>query len=145
VREAPIYVGLFGTVYSEPTEREYREAVKNPYREVMIYVKSNAERDPKLSALVEAMRDDHVITHFQDVRDLVHRFGDHLREAVSRMVLRLQKLGEERPQARGSGSRLSERWAKEQRFLGEFGLAAWSPDSRNAMLAELSRSLELTR
>ena len=65
VRLAPIYVGLFASVYSEPTELEYREAIRNPYREVLIYVKAGADRDPRLAALVEAMRDDHVITAYR--------------------------------------------------------------------------------
>jgi hypothetical protein len=139
VRLAPLYVGLFASVYSEPTELEYREAVKNPYREVLIYVKAGAERDPKLAALIEAMRDDHVITAYNDVRDLLRRFTDHLREALTRMILLLQKLGEERPVSRSSESRLLARWEQEQHLLREFAFAGFTPTERNQMLVELNK------
>src|ERR1700726_3692336 len=39
VRRSPIYVGLFGCIYSEPTVLEYEAAIENPAREVLIYIK----------------------------------------------------------------------------------------------------------
>jgi hypothetical protein len=139
VRLAPIYVGLFASVYSQPTEHEYREAVRNPYREVLIYVKAAADRDPRLTALIETVRDDHVITTYHDVRDLLRRFTDHLREAVSRMILLLQKLGEERPVSRSRGSRLLLRWEQQQRLLHEFAFAALPADELRGLAAQLTR------
>lgn len=145
VRLSPIYIGLFASVYSEPTELEYREARKNPYREVLIYVKAAAERDPALVALIEAMRDDHVITQFVDVRDLLHRFESHLRQAVSRMIFVLQKLGEERPVTRTAGhSRLARRWAEEQTLLSEFALAKVGAAERQETMTALKQTLEVT-
>lgn len=138
VRLAPIYVGLFASVYSEPTELEYREAVSNPYREVLIYVKAGATRDPKLAGLLETMRDDHVIMPYDDVRDLLRRFTDHLREAVSRMILLLQKLGEERPVSRSATSRLLARWEQQQQLLHEFAFASLASHERHALLAQLA-------
>jgi hypothetical protein len=146
VRLAPIYVGLFASVYSEPTELEYREAVSNPYREVLIYVKDVADREARLSALVESMRSDHVVTTYRDVRDLLHRFSDHLREAVSRMILLLQKLGEGRPVSRGAGARLQERWDREQQLLHQFafaGLTKVEHDTIRAQLASFHREVAL--
>jgi len=138
VRVAPIYVGLFASVYSEPTELEYREAVKNPYRELLIYVKAGVDRDPRLTALLDGMRDAHVVTTYNDVRDLLDRFTHHLREAVSRMLLLLQKLGEERPVSRGSGSRLLLRWEQQQVLLHEFAFATLSSAERLALAAQLT-------
>jgi len=139
VRLAPVYVGLFASVYSEPTELEYREAVRNPYREVLIYVKAAADRDPRLGALLDRMRDDHVITTYHDVRDLLRRFADHLREAMSRMVLLLQKLGEARPVSRSAGSRLAARWEQQQRLLHDFAFATLPGDERRALVELLTR------
>jgi hypothetical protein len=138
VRLAPVYVGLFASVYSEPTELEYREAVKNRYREVLIYIKAGTEREPRLAAFIEAMRDDHVITTYNDVRDLLRRFTEHLRETVARMILLLKKLGEERPVSRSSRSRLLARWEQEQQLLREFAFAGFTPTERNQMLVQLN-------
>jgi hypothetical protein len=138
VRVAPIYIGLFASVYSEPTELEYREAVRNPYREVLIYVKAGADRDPRLAALVESMRDDHVVTTYTDVRDLLRRCAEHLQEALSRMILLLQKLGEDPPVSRGGGARLRARWEQQQRLLRELSLAAFTPAERSAVLAQVA-------
>jgi Domain of unknown function (DUF4062) len=140
VRAAPIYVGLFASVYSEPTELEYREAVKNPYREVLIYIKSGADRDARLEALVKAMRDDHVVTTYRDVRDLLHRFAEHLQEAMSRMILQLQRLGEQPPTGRGRESRLRARWEEQQRLLHEFAFAQLDAAGRAAVIKELTHS-----
>jgi uncharacterized protein DUF4062 len=138
VRLAPIYVGLFASIYSEPTELEYREAVKNPYRELLIYVKATGDRDPRLTALVERMRDAHVVTTYNDVRDLLRRFTDHLGDAVSRMLLLLQKLGEERPVGRGAGSRLLIRWEQQQQLLHEFAFARLPGAERLALATRLA-------
>src|SRR6185503_13788870 len=55
VRRCPIYVGLFQCIYSEPTEMEYRAGIENPYREVLLYVKTcRGTRDPHLTQLIEA-------------------------------------------------------------------------------------------
>ena len=146
VRLAPIYVGIFASVYSEPTELEYREAVSNPYREVLIYVRDVVDRDARLTALVESMRSDHVVTTYRDVRDLLQRFSDHLREAVSRMILLLQKLGEGRPVSRGAGGRLQGRWDREQRLIHQFafaGLTKVEQDTIRTQLASLHREVAL--
>jgi hypothetical protein len=138
VRLAPIYVGLFASVYSEPTEQEYREAIKNPYREILIYIKNGTDRDPRLEALVESMRDAHVVTAYIDVRDLLHRFTDHLRQAISRMILLLQKLGEAPPASRGAASHIRGRWEQQQKLLHEFAFATLAVSERDLALAQLN-------
>ena len=144
VRMSPIYIGLFAAVYSKPTELEYREACKNPYREILIYVKAAADRDAQLAALIETMQDAHVMTKYVDVRDLLHRFENHLRDTMSRMILLLQKLGEEKPVSRsGKISRLSDRWAEEQKLLNEFALAKFKPDQRYDIITALKRNVEV--
>ena len=81
-----IYVGLFASVYSEPTELEYREALKNPYREVLLYIKKDAAsrreaRDARRQHARESRRH-----HVLDLRDLLRHFTDHVGQAVSRMM-----------------------------------------------------------
>ena len=50
VKALPIYVGLFGCMYSEPTEQEYRVAIQEPRREILIYFRGCDARDPALAA-----------------------------------------------------------------------------------------------
>jgi len=100
-----IYVGLFGSIYSEATELEYRAALVNPYRERMIYIKNIAEdqRAPELRRLLVDLQNANAIARFNDVLDLLPRFADHLRDALVRIALKLRMLGERLQPARAPG------------------------------------------
>lgn len=139
VRLAPVYIGLFASVYSEPTEIEYREAIKNPYREILIYVQRRVpeERDPRLQALITEFNDRHVVYQFNDLRDLLEVFRDHLQAVIIRMITNLQKLGENKPVGRGLHSPLLNRWQAEQDALAAFSWGKMELDNRLQILAKL--------
>ncbi|HJZ74721.1 MAG TPA: DUF4062 domain-containing protein [Vicinamibacterales bacterium] len=123
VRSSPIYVGLFHRVYSDATELEYRAAVENPYREVLLYVKDrDAVREPRLTQLLSAARSEHVTFQFEGVKDLLPVFTAHLQAALVRMVATLQRLAKEPPVARSAESALRRRWELERRHLKALGL-----------------------
>ena len=96
VQQAPIYVGLFGCVYSESTQLEYETAIQHPHREILIYVRSCARRrrDPQLQALIADMKDRHAIKEYETVPDLILQFQEHLLSALVRMAGLLMKLGD---------------------------------------------------
>jgi hypothetical protein len=140
VRRCPIYVGLFQRIYSEPTEREYRTAMENPYREVLIYVKEcRGERDPRLAQLVEAARSQHVTFQFESIKDLLPVFTMHLQAALVRMVSSLQALGKDPPVSRSAASVLARRHAAKHRRLLELGL----PEDHAEMIEKLQRAIAL--
>jgi hypothetical protein len=122
VRSCPIYVGLFGCVYSEPTRLEYVAASENPYRERLIYLKECAHVDPLLQDLIETFERQVVFRRFRTVGDLLPAFSNHVLAALSRMITNYQLLGEPKPVAHGSGSVLERRWASRRRKLLELGL-----------------------
>ena len=73
------------------------------------------------------------------MRDLLRRFTDHLGQAVSRMILLLQKLGEEPPVSRSLTSRLQARWGQQQQLLREFAFGSLTTTERNAVVAQLAK------
>jgi hypothetical protein len=123
VRQAPIYIGLFHSAYSAPTEDEYHAAGENPHREMLIYVKRSEGNpiDPQLEALLGRIKQERVIYQFRHLGELLPLFTDHLRSAVSRMVMLLQKLGEPAPASRGGGV-LKARWERERKAIEGIGL-----------------------
>jgi hypothetical protein len=135
------YVGLFGAIYSEPTELEYRAALANPYRERMIYIKNMPEdqRAPELRKLIGDLQNMNVIAKFNDVLDLLPRFTDHLRDALVRIALKLRKLGEPAPVAKsvGGSSGLRRRWEAERRHLLEFGFSTSSPEGISDLVGRI--------
>jgi len=128
-----IYVGLFGAIYSEATELEYRAALANPYRERMIYIRNMPEeqRAPQLCKLISELQNSNVTAKFNDVLDLLPRFIDHLRDALVRIALKLRMLGEPVPVAksRGGASGLERRWEAERRHLLAFGFSPSTPEA----------------
>ena len=96
VQGCQVYVGLFGCIYSEPTEVEYRTAILNEYREIVIYIRQCdiVQREPPLQQLVAELKQNHVTSEYRTAADLVVRINDHLKSAIARMILRLHRLGE---------------------------------------------------
>jgi len=135
-----IYVGLFGCIYSEPTVMEYREARKNPQRELLIYVKDCKTRELALDEFITATLGSttgHTAVRFASWPDVRDRFADHLWEAVSRMVERLMRLGNP-PVAMGSGGVLERKWNTERAALLALGLPERSQDALD-LAAHLQR------
>jgi hypothetical protein len=125
----PIYVGLFWRVYSEATEREYQTACANTETEILLYVRDSAEqeRDDRLRALLAGFNSSHVCSKYSGTRDLCNKAPKHLRDAITRMVTRLHRLGAgTRSSDGGSAKRL-------QRLLSSWGLNAVPNDVSNAL------------
>lgn len=123
VRQAPIYVGLFHRIYSAPTEVEYRTALENEHRELLIYLKRSPEEDraPELRTLIREFQSRHTVVEFTTIGDLLPVFTNHLGSALVRMISLLQKLGE-RPLTRSSNSILARRWDNQNEALLRLGL-----------------------
>jgi hypothetical protein len=120
VKRSPIYVGLFGAIYSAPTELEYRTAREHAHREILIYIKDGVEAEPPLATLLACMRDRHVVTVFRTTTDLADHFELHLWDAVSRMIDAYMKLSTPAPVPRGQGtSPQLRKWERERnKWLG---------------------------
>ena len=133
VHRSMIYVGLFGVQYSEATELEYRAALNNPYRERMVYLKQMPEeqRASELRRLIADLHANNTVARFTDVRDLLPRFGTHLNDALVRIALKLRKLGESAPVAKGGGAAggLRRRWEAERAQLLRFGFERSTQES----------------
>jgi hypothetical protein len=144
VREAPIYIGLFHRIYSGPTEMEYRAAIENPYREILIYLKRSPDldREPALEDLIREFKQRHVVAEFNTIGDLLPVFTGHLRSALSRMISHLQRLGEGPPAGRTRSSVLAERWARQHEELLKLGLPGNTHDIA-AWVKRLSDSLRV--
>ena len=144
VRQAPIYVGLFHRIYSEPTEMEYRAALDNPYREILIYIKRSVDskREPALLNLILELKNSHVVVEFNTIEDLLLNFTNHLRSALSRMIALLQKLGEGPPTGRAHDSILARRWERQSQELQKLGFPT-DPDEIAALVLHLSNALQL--
>lgn len=123
VRTSPIYVGLFGQLYSEPTKLEYLAACANPYRAKLIYIKESNQVEPLMHELIRYLLEErHTITKFRTVADLLPVFSKHLADAVNRVMETRQLLDEPRPVAHSAGkghSVLEQRWMKRQEQLTE--------------------------
>ena len=103
VRTSPIYVGLFGSMYSEPTSREYLAACENPYREKLLYIRKSETVDEQLQQLITRFNDLHVPARYVSIADLLPVFQKHLMAALSRMISLLQILGEKKLATQGQG------------------------------------------
>jgi hypothetical protein len=90
---------------------------------MLIYVKRSEGNpiDPQLEALLGRIKQERVIYQFRHLGELLPLFTDHLRSAVSRMVMLLQKLGEPAPASRGGGV-LKARWERERKAIEGIGL-----------------------
>jgi hypothetical protein len=141
VNRSMIYVGLFGALYSEATELEYRAALANPYRERMIYLKKlpGNKRDPEVVRLIGDLHAQNTVAQFNDVRDLLPRFSSHLSDALVRIVLKLRKLGETPPVTKSAGSAMRRRWEAERRQLLEFGFQNSSAVEISALIERIER------
>jgi len=144
VNRSMIYVGLFGSIYSEATELEYRAALANPYRERMVYLKNlpDEQRSPELRRLITDLHAQGTVARFNTVVDLLSKFAAHLSDALVRIALKLRKLGEPAPFTKsGEGSPMYRRWQAEQRQLLQFGFGK----STSAELADLIQRIEVER
>jgi hypothetical protein len=141
VRTCPIYVGLFGGAYSEPTRLEYEAACENPYREKLIYLKQTDRVDERLQPLIVAFQDRHVPAKFRTLGDLVPVFSRHLSAALSRMINTLQLLGEPKPVAHGSSTVLERQWVNRQKHIRQLGLAEdLMTESRDELITAIGRA-----
>lgn len=129
VDRCPIYVGLFGCTYSASTEDEYRHALHNPTREVLLYVRPCPDRrDEKLSELIKEFERNHVTTKLESIPKLRKTFIDHLHGAIVRMVtLLLDQREAPRPQG-GPESSTERDWHERRVALRDFGFPVDAPE-----------------
>ncbi len=128
-----IYVGLFGCVYSEATELEYRAASSNRYREILVYIKDCPNREAPLADFVNELmsaKSGRTVVRYKDWSKIRQRFRQHLWDAVGRMVQHTLRLADP-PAAMGEdGSILDRRWAFEKEALRSLGLPVEPQDAR---------------
>jgi hypothetical protein len=89
VKASAIYVGLFGCIYSAPTEQEYRIAKEEPKRQILIYFRDCETRDAELQHLYAAISDPergHSFKEYSAWADLEPYFLRHIEDAVGRMI-----------------------------------------------------------
>jgi hypothetical protein len=105
VRRSPIYVGLFGCVFSEPTVLEYETAIENPAREILIYIKRCPEDkvEGELRPLLQRLHDG-TVKVYDRVDELLPVFETHLWRAVGRMIGAYMELQSPLPVTRGAAS-----------------------------------------
>jgi hypothetical protein len=143
VNRSMIYVGLFGSIYSEATELEYRAALNNPYRERMVYLKNmpDDQRSPEVRRLIIDLQAQNTLAKFGDVRDLLPRFNAHLRDALVRIALKLRKLGDPAPVTKSGGivSGIYRRWEAERRQLLTFGFQETTSEEISTLIARIER------
>lgn len=144
VRTCPIYVGLFGSIYSEPTFREYLAACENPYREKLLYLKKSDAIDEKLQELIARFNHLHVPARFVSIADLLPVFSKHLVAALSRMISLLQVLGEKTPTTQGQGGAMEKRWAKQKQHFLELGIPS-ATSERQQLISRIDESLAQIR
>jgi hypothetical protein len=142
VRTCPIYVGLFGSIYSEPTHLEYLAACDNPYREKLIYLKKSENIQDKLQDLIKDFNHLHVPAKFNTIGDLVPVFSKHLMAALSRMISVLQLMGEKMPVTYGLGGAMQRRWVSRQKQVIELGLPVpATTNQHNEFIAEIESAM----
>jgi hypothetical protein len=133
VRRSPIYVGLFGAVYSEPTALEYETARENPSREILIYIKRQddpARIDPRLAPLLSALLDRHTCKVFETPQDVLPHFERHLWNAVRVMIEAYVDLQKPSPVTHSGISPLLKKWTFRRAQLTDLGLpGSLSPES----------------
>jgi Domain of unknown function (DUF4062) len=124
VRASPIYVGLFGCLYSAATELEYRAALENPYREILVYVRSCSSPEPQLKAIFDTWFVDceHTVKRFTTWEELLPVFEKHLWSAVRRMIQAYLQLASPEPVTRGEDSVFQDRWQEARSQILSLGL-----------------------
>jgi hypothetical protein len=135
VRAAPIFVGLFGSIFSAPTANEYDAAIENPHREVLTYVKRCATVEPPLADLIRRFddpREGHTVRRFDLWADLKPYFEQHLWAAVRRMIQNYMSLADSPPVARSASGVMAARWQRERDHLLSLGL----PDAADRTRAQ---------
>jgi hypothetical protein len=145
VRSAPIYVGLFGCIYSASTCLEYETACENPHREVLVYIRECQNRDPRLADFVGQLNNPergHTIKQFHDWEDLKPYFERHLWDAVRRMIDNYVRLAEPEPVTRAADSIRARRWRETRERLLGLGLpGAYNPKQAAAWAQRLIEML----
>jgi Domain of unknown function (DUF4062) len=145
VRRCPIYVGLFGCVFSGPTVVEYETACENPRREILIYIKRcpSDRVEPSLRPVLEALRAKHTVTEYDAPAQLQARFRRHLWSAVKRMIDAYIELRQPAPVAQGSQSVLRRLWDKQRVHLRDLGLPGdLSPEDAGRWAERLGSMLQ---
>jgi hypothetical protein len=124
VRNSPIYVGIFGCVYSAATELEYRTALENPYREILIYVRDCENPDAELKPLLKSWFVDceHTVRRYTKWEELRPVFQKHLWDAVGRMIEAYLQLARPEMTPRGFDSVLEPRWKEARNQIMSLGL-----------------------
>lgn len=123
VERCPIYVGLFGCIYSAPTEEEYRHALLNPAREILLYVRPCPDRrEEALVRLVVEFEARSVPKKLDSIQTLRKSFKEHLQRALSRMIRMLMDQTV-RPRAQGGAleSSIRREWEERRQRLGVMG------------------------
>ncbi len=85
VRHSDIYVGIFGTTYSEPTINEYRTAQESGIP-VLVFIK-NTRHETKLEEFLNEIKNPRtgiVASYYNNVTDLRFRVRDSISNCVSR-------------------------------------------------------------
>jgi hypothetical protein len=145
VRRSPIYVGLFGEVYSQPTVLEYETARENPCREILIYIRKHEPTaiDPRLAPLLAQFQDRHTCKCFETAQDLLPFFEKHLWNAIRVMVESYVELQKAAPVTHGADSPQKRKWVARRGYLTSLGLPGdLSPNSAAQYTAQLSDLLK---
>ena len=144
VASCPIYVGLFGRIFSQPTEAEYRKALENPAREVLIYVKNCAEREAQMQKLVTQLNEaqqGHTIRVYTTWPELRPFFLRHIRDSLSRMIARYLELAW--GSSRGGGGEWSITAKRQLAILRSIGLPVVdSPQGAHGWVKQLQKAQE---
>lgn len=106
VRDADIYVGIFGKNYSETTIKEYQEAVKE-HKLSLTYVKRTKGRNPDLDEFVKNELSGRFKYHnFRTARELETQIKKDLNSQLSRILVRgTQSIQRSKKQAQTAESR----------------------------------------
>jgi Domain of unknown function (DUF4062) len=138
VERCPIYVGLFGCVYSAPTEDEYRHALLNPAREILLYVRPCPDRrDEALARLVAEFEARSVPKKLDTVQTLRKNFAEHLHRALSRMIrVLMDQQAPPRPQSVARRSSIREEWEERRQRLGAIGFPVDDANELEKVIAQ---------
>ena len=107
VRNAMVYVGLFGCKFSQPTSEEYRASRENRYKESLVYIRACPQRDPELQTLIDEMNQiglGHVSRAYTNWSEIEPNFERHLWDAVGRMAKAYHRLGQAPSRAHGGAT-----------------------------------------
>lgn len=151
VKSCHIYLGIFHREYSEATIEEYGAAASNPYREIIIYIKSSSPdaRDPKLLSFIKDIATRHVYFEFQRPEILLTVVPMHLHAAISRMINLLMNLGMEAKSGVKWGDLPSDNTINNpsQEFLKYFGFpdGVYNEDIAKSNIEQLQSLLDKLR